>query len=132
MKHYARYVDDIVIVHQSAQLLNHVADSIRCELARLGMSLAEHKTSIEPTRHGVDFVGHIIRPFRRLWRPKTQRAAIRKIAKAKDKQAEQTCTSYLGIARTNGTHRQTISIARAALKRGLTVNSTFKRSFYAY
>ncbi|MDO9140946.1 MAG: RNA-directed DNA polymerase [Methylobacter sp.] len=132
MKHYVRYVDDMVVIHESPTVLNAVAEGIRLELDKLGMALAEHKTSIEPVSKGVDFVGHIVRPFRRQWRPQTQRSAIRKIAQSTNAKAAQTCTSYLGLARTNGTHSQTLSIARAALKRGLTVNSTFKRSFYAY
>ncbi|MFI3135532.1 MAG: RNA-directed DNA polymerase [Methylococcaceae bacterium] len=132
-KHYVRYVDDMVVVHDSAQKLNQVADGIRAELAKLGMSLAEHKTSIEPAEKGVDFVGHVIRPYRRQWRPKTQRAALRKIAQTATPNLVQTCNSYLGLAKSTGNRSQTLTIARAALKSGLAVNSTFNRTFtYAY
>ena len=132
-KHYVRYVDDMVVVHDSAQKLNQVADGIRAELAKLGMSIAEHKTSIEPAEKGVDFVGHVIRPYRRQWRPKTQRAALRKIAQTDTPNLVQTCNSYLGLARSTGNRSQTLTIARAALKSGLAVNSNLNRTFtYAY
>lgn len=129
MKHYVRYVDDMIVIHESPVVLQRVLESIKYQLGVLSLALAPHKISIEPAHKGVDFVGHVIRPYRHQWRPKTYRCAVRKIAESTAHKAVQTCNSYLGLARSAGNRTQTLSIARSSLKRGLAIDSSLTRSF---
>ena len=48
MRHYVRYVDDMVIVHSEPKVLLGAADAIREHLAGIGMQLAESKTFVAP------------------------------------------------------------------------------------
>jgi len=128
-KHCVRYVDDLVIVHSSPAALIASADAIRDHLAGIGMKLAEHKTFIAPAEKGVDFVGHVIHPYRRSWRAKTHRQAIRNLTELPLDGLWQSCNSYLGLVRHAGTRRQAASLCRVAMRRGLSIDSTLHRSF---
>lgn len=132
MAHYVRYVDDMVIVHPSASVLNDARQFIESHLNVMGMTLADRKTSIHPSDKGIDFVGHVIKPHRKEWRPKSFRNAIRKIAESSDDSAGKTTTSYLGMTRSNGNRTQHLSIAKAAKRRGLAqiyTRNHFKRAY---
>ena len=61
VKHYVRYVDDMVLLNESPSVLLAAADAIRQHLAGIGMTLAERKTFVAPVEKGIDFVGHVIR-----------------------------------------------------------------------
>jgi len=122
MRHYVRYVDDMVIVHPSTATLLDAAEAIRAHLATLGMALAEHKTSVAPVAKGIDFVGHVIRPHRRCGRPKTHRNALRRLDAIPASQFATTCNSYLGLARHAGSRAQIIDLCRTALRRGYRID----------
>src|SRR6185369_3993886 len=65
-RHYIRYVDDFVLLHASAQQLNAWHAAIATFLpARLGLELNPRKTVLQPVERGVDFVGQLIKPWRR-------------------------------------------------------------------
>src|SRR3546814_8296753 len=61
MRHYVRYVDDMVLVHPDQKVLLQAADAIREHLAGIGLALTERKTFIAPADKGVDFVGAVLR-----------------------------------------------------------------------
>lgn len=119
MRHYVRYVDDMVLIHPSAAVLLDAAQAMREHLAGLGLELAEHKTFVAPAAKGVDFVGHVIRPFRRSGRAKTHRAALRRIEDAAAAELGARVNSYLGLYRHAGSRAQIIDVGRAAMRRGL-------------
>ena len=55
IRHYVRYSDDIVMVHESREHLARVWKLFRDGLAALGLSL-NPKSTLHPLRHGVDFL----------------------------------------------------------------------------
>lgn len=119
MRHYVRYVDDMVMVHPSAAALLEAANAIREHLAGIGLALAEWKTFVAPASKGVDFVGHVIRPHRCAGRAKTHRTALRRLAEADTASLPVRCNSYLGLYRHHGSRAQSIALCRVASQRGL-------------
>ena len=129
MKHYVRYVDDMVLVHESSSALSDAAEAMREQMAMLGMRFAEHKTSVAQAESGIDFVGHVIRPFRRSGRAKTHRNALLKLESAPKESLSQSCNSYIGLSRHAGSRAQTVALCQSALRRGLSVDFNLTRSF---
>jgi len=121
MRHYVRYVDDMVLAHADPKRLLAAADAIREHLAGIGLRLAESKTSIQPAARGVDFVGQVIRPYRTIGRAKTHRAAMQRLAAMPRDELAQSANSYLGLFRHAGSSGQRAAIARLAHQRGLKV-----------
>ena len=65
-RHYVRYVDDFVFLHESADWLNAVLADVTAFLPeRLGVQINPRKTILQPIDRGVDFVGQVIKPWRR-------------------------------------------------------------------
>ena len=122
MRHYVRYVDDMALIHREPAVLLGAADAIRAELGQIGLALAESKTFVAPVERGIDFVGHVIRPFRRSGRPKTHRNALRRLESVPRTDFAVRCNSYLGLARHAGSRAQTIEFCRVAIKRGFRVD----------
>lgn len=129
MRHYVRYVDDLIILSESKAQLAAVADAIREHLAGLGMRLAEWKTSIYPASSGVDFVGRVIRPYRSQGRPKTLRHALRRIEVLPRQTLWRTCNSYLGLFKHSGSRQQLLALHRAALGRDLTISLSHHKTY---
>ncbi len=64
-KYYGRYVDDIVMFDESAEVLNERYAKMESFLfARLGLRLHPNKKKLHPAAQGIDFVGFIIKPNR--------------------------------------------------------------------
>lgn len=60
-KHYLRYVDDFLILHEDKSLLNEWRINIGHFLReRLDLSLHPRKQSIFPVKHGIDFLGYVV------------------------------------------------------------------------
>jgi len=127
-RHYVRYVDDMVLLHAEPSALLDAAQAMRAYLAKIGLKLAEGKTFVAPAWKGVDFVGHIIRPHRRHGRPRTFRAALRRIDMAPKSDLPATVTSYLGLYRHAGSRAQREAIGRAAIRRGLWVEADLSKA----
>lgn len=79
-RHYVRYVDDFVLLHESPQQLNAWLAAINAFLPTLGARLNPSKTILQPVDRGVDFVGHVIKPWRRTTRPRSMAQALRRTA----------------------------------------------------
>lgn len=129
-RHYIRYVDDIVLLHESPQQLNAWLAEIERFLPRLNARLNPSKTILQPVYRGVDFVGHVIKPWRRTTRRKTVREASRRLASTAESEAAELTTSYFGLLRQAShslTDRQ--RLARKALRQGLAVNSKLTKAY---
>lgn len=64
-KYYGRYVDDIVMFDENADLLEENYAKMESFLSwRLGLKLHPDKKKLHPVRQGIDFVGFIIKPGR--------------------------------------------------------------------
>jgi RNA-directed DNA polymerase len=80
-RHYIRYVDDFLILHESPDYLNGVLRDLAAFLpARLGVSLNPSKTILQPIDRGVDFVGQVIKPWSRSTRKRTRNEALRRVS----------------------------------------------------
>ncbi|MCX6107895.1 MAG: RNA-directed DNA polymerase [Proteobacteria bacterium] len=62
-KHYLRYVDDFVLLHECPEQLNRWKAEISTFLGQdLALKLHPKKTLIQPTHRGCDYLGYIVRP----------------------------------------------------------------------
>ncbi len=65
VRYYGRYVDDIILFHEDAEVLNHWYDEIKKFLdEKLKMRLHPHKKWLNRADVGIDFVGFVIKPGR--------------------------------------------------------------------
>ena len=57
IKGYVRYMDDLVLIHESKDYLKQCLDIIESEIRQLGLEINPNKTGIQPLRHGIKFLG---------------------------------------------------------------------------
>lgn len=106
-KHYFRYADDFVIVHEDRAFLEKVVVEIGTFLKeRLLLDLHPYKVEIRKVRQGIDFLGYVILPHAVVLRTKTKNRILKKMKnigeKFKDGYASEdmlkaTTASYLGV-----------------------------------
>lgn len=130
-RHYVRYVDDFIILHESAQWLNRAHADIDAFLPdQLGLRLNPSKTILQPIERGVDFVGHVIKPWRRTLRKRTINDALARVRTLPDADTHTTINSYFGLFRQAGqSHQARASLANAARRRGHCVDAKLTKSF---
>jgi hypothetical protein len=133
-RHYVRYVDDFILLDTSAQRLNAAHDRIAEFLpARLGAHLNPKKTILQPVDRGVDFVGHVIKPWRRTTRRRTLNTAISRLHTMSPDDTFESGNSYLGLVRqASHSHREQAAVANVLRWRGHAVagdlGKVFKRT----
>lgn len=99
-RHYIRYVDDFVILHESPEFLNDALRHIERFLSdRLSLHLNPAKTILQPVARGIDFVGQVVKPWRRTIRRRTFRSALRRIEQTPAHRLVSTANSYFGTLR---------------------------------
>lgn len=130
-RHYIRYVDDFVILNEDRAWLAAVHDEIEAFLPRaLGVRLNPAKTIIQPVDRGIDFVGQVVLPWRRITRRRTFREALRRTAATPAEGLQQTANSYFGLlGQATASHRDRALLAKLVRGRGRTVDRGFTRSF---
>jgi retron-type reverse transcriptase len=118
-RHYTRYVDDMVLLHESPQWLNAAKASIDSFLPGLGLALNPRKTVLQPISRGIDYVGQVIKPWRRTTRPRTLQQSLTRLETMPPSDVFASGNSYLGLTRQAGSsHHEQALICRALLKRG--------------
>ena len=119
-RHYVRYVDDFILLHESAQWLNDAHARIRAFLPqRLGTQLNPTKTILQPVARGIDFVGQVVRPWRRNTRARTLNSTIERLRTMPAGDTFAAGNSYLGLARqASHSHHEQALIARTLMQRG--------------
>ena len=129
-KHYIRYVDDFVFLHESPQQLNQWLAEVEAFLPRLGAKLNPTKTILQPVDRGVDFVGHVIKPWRRTTRKRSLAQALKRTAAAPSEDLRETANSYFGLlSQASHSHTDRAALARVVLKRGNSVNAALTKTF---
>ncbi|WP_262377372.1 RNA-directed DNA polymerase [Pseudomonas veronii] len=129
-KHYIRYVDDFVFLHESPQQLNQWLTEVEAFLPRLGAKLNPTKTILQPVDRGVDFVGHVIKPWRRSTRKRSLAQALKRTAAAPTEDLRETANSYFGLlSQASHSHKDRAALARVVLKRGNSVNAALTKTF---
>lgn len=130
-KHYVRYVDDFILVHESAQWLNEAKEQIEQLLAkRLGAKLNPTKTVLQPVEHGIDFVGQVLKPWYRRLRPRTFHQALARVAEIDDANLFTTANSYFGLlTQATHSHLDRARLANIVRARGHAVNWDLTKTY---
>lgn len=129
-RHYVRYVDDFVLLHESPQQLNTWLAEINAFLPTLGAKLNPSKTILQPVDRGVDFVGHVIKPWRRTTRPRSMAQALRRTAAVPAEDLRETANSYFGLlTQASHSHKDRATLARLVIKRGHAVNGDLTKTY---
>jgi retron-type reverse transcriptase len=96
VKYYVRYADDFVFLHQDKKYLQQILKEVDLFLKdKLQLTLHPHKVSMETFSSGVDFLGWVHFPHRRVLRTVTKKRIFRGIQEKKGDVA--TVQSYLGL-----------------------------------
>jgi RNA-directed DNA polymerase len=131
VRHYIRYVDDFIFLDESPARLNEILAEVTAFLPTyLGIRLNPSKTILQPIDRGVDFVGQIIKPWRRYTRPRTVNEALRRIATVGDEDFLSVANSYFGLlGQASASHHDRSRIANAARDRGHAVNKALTKTY---
>ena len=62
VRHYARYVDDLVILDDSPDRLRAIADLVANRLAADGLTIHPRKVRLAPAAAGIPFLGYVVWP----------------------------------------------------------------------
>jgi len=102
VRHYIRYADDFVILHEKRKYLESILPKISEFLeTRLKLQLHPEKVFIKTLASGVDFLGWVHFPDHRVLRAATKRRMFRKLAQNRK---EETKDSYLGMLSHGNAH----------------------------
>lgn len=95
-KHYIRYADDFVFLHENRAYLENLIPKIERFLSdELKLSLHPDKVSIKTLASGIDFLGWVHFPKHRVLRTTTKRRMFRRIGESEWNEA--TMISYRGL-----------------------------------
>ena len=64
IKHYGRYVDDMIFVHNDKDYLIEIIPQIQSEMDKVGLKIHPNKILLSNSEVGVQFLGQIIKPYR--------------------------------------------------------------------
>lgn len=130
-RYYGRYVDDFYLLHESPDWLNAAHGDLAEWLPRaLGVRLNDSKTILQPVARGVDFVGQVVKPWRRTTRKRTRLSALARIEQLPASEVYAAGNSYLGLVRqASHSRRDQARIAAALLKRGHAVDGDMTKIF---
>ncbi|HEY3432521.1 MAG TPA: RNA-directed DNA polymerase [Rhodocyclaceae bacterium] len=130
-KHYIRYVDDFVLLHESPQWLNDAKEQIEAfVIKRLGLRINPTKTILQPIDRGIDFVGHVIKPWRTEPRKRTANAAMTRVMTVPTDSLFETANSYFGLFRqATASHQQRCRLANHLRRRGHTINGAITKTY---
>lgn len=130
-RHYIRYVDDFVLLHESTEWLSQAHRQIEAFLPeRLAAQLNPRKTIIQPLVRGVDFVGHVIKPWRRTVRRKTLSVALDRVASTEADELLESANSYFGLLRqATHSHHDRAQLANLLRGRGHTVKGDLTKIY---
>ena len=130
-RHYIRYVDDFVLLHESPQWLNAAHDAIEAFLPdRLHARLNPAKTILQPIDRGIDFVGQVIKPWRRITRRRTFNDALRRVREIESSKLFETANSYFGLLRQSGhSHHDRAELANTLRYRGHCIKADFTKTY---
>ncbi len=134
VKHYIRYVDDMILLHEDPAQLNAWHDAIEAFLPeRLGLQLNPAKTVRQPIPRGVDFVGQVIKPWRRHTRLTTLHGALHRLERMDVDDVFESANSTFGLLRqVSAGHGERAQLANLLRARGFSVNreltKTYRRS----
>jgi RNA-directed DNA polymerase len=130
-RHYVRYVDDFILLHESPQQLNAWRAAIAAFLPeRLQLRLNDNKTILQPVDRGIDFVGHVLRPWRRTTRRRTFNEALSRLEAVPAEDLHRSASSYFGLLRqASHSHRDRCRLANLVRRRGAAVDHQLTKAY---
>ena len=130
-RHYIRYVDDFVFLNESSTRLNEILADVTAFLpTHLGARINPRKTILQPVDRGVDFVGQVIKPWRRETRKRTRNEALRRVAETPNRDLVSVANSYFGLLRqATASHHDRASLANLLRSLGKAVDRDFTKTF---
>lgn len=130
-RHYIRYVDDFILLHEDPRWLNQVKHHIEDFLGMvLAVRINPSKTILQPVARGIDFVGQIIQPWRRTLRRRTYHEALRRAAAMPAGDLFATANSYFGLLRqTSHSHHDRTRLANLLRRRGRCIAGDLTKTF---
>ncbi|KVX53684.1 RNA-directed DNA polymerase [Burkholderia cepacia] len=130
-RHYIRYVDDFVFLHESPARLNEILADVTAFLpGRLGARINPRKTILQPIDRGIDFVGQVIKPWRRETRKRTRNEALRRVAETAPGDLTQVANSYFGLLRqATASHHDRARLANLLRSLGKAVDRDLTKTF---
>lgn len=130
-RHYVRYVDDLVLLHESPAALNTWRAAIERFLEEhLRLRVNPTKAVLQPIERGVDFVGQVIKPWRRTIRRRTVHAAIARVDRMPAAEAAVVANSYFGLLRqASHSARDRARLAKVLLGRGVAVDQALTKAY---
>ncbi len=131
VKHYIRYVDDFVLLHESPQQLTAWRRAIEAFLPeRLHLQHNPAKTILQPVDRGIDFAGQVIKPWRTTLRRRTYDEALRRLQTIDDADLFATANSYFGLCRqTTHSQHDRVRIANILRKRGRCIDARLTKTY---
>lgn len=100
------------------------------DLLSLAAELNPKKTILQPVDRGVDFVGHVIKPWSRTTRRRTFNEAIRRVSAIDTADLFETANSYFGLLRQAGkSHHDRARLANALRRRGHSIKSDLTKTY---
>jgi RNA-directed DNA polymerase len=82
-KHYFRYCDDFVIVHDDREFLEDCLQKVKIFLKeKLSLDVHPDKVCIRKLKQGIDFVGYVVSPHAKILRTATKKRMLRKVAES--------------------------------------------------
>jgi RNA-directed DNA polymerase len=130
-RHYVRYVDDFVLLHESREWLQATLEEVEAFLPReLRIRLNDSKTILQPVDRGVDFVGQVLKPWHRRIRRRTFNEALQRTREADAGDVATTANSYFGLLRQATAHQHDRELlARLVRRRGHAINRHLTKAF---
>jgi len=130
-RHYIRYVDDFILLHESPQWLNQAKAQIEAFLQRrLHVRINPKKTILQPVDRGVDFVGQVIKPWARTTRRRSYRQALDRCAHLEAGSLFETANSYFGLlGQASNSHHDRARLANVLRRRGYSINHDMTKTF---
>ena len=130
-RHYVRYVDDFVFLDESPARLNEILADVTAFLpAQLGARINPRKTILQPIDRGIDFVGQVIKPWRRETRKRTRNEALRRVAETPPGELMQVANSYFGLMRqATASHHDRAQLANLLHSLGKAVDRDFTKTY---
>ena len=120
-----------ILLHPSTDWLNAALQDISTFLPkRLQVRLNPRKTILQPVDRGVDFVGHVIKPWRRTTRRRTVAHAVTRVLQAPGADVHQIANSYFGLlGQASHSHHDRALLANAVRDRGHCVSGSLSKAY---
>lgn len=130
-RYYVRYVDDFLFLHESPARLNEILADVTAFLpARLGARINPRKTILQPIDRGIDFVGQVIKPWRRETRKRTRNEALRRVAEMPTADLMPVANSYFGLLRqATASHQDRAQLSNLLRSLGKAVDRNLTKTF---